>query len=104
MIARRWPRHAFADATDTTVVASADDPSIVWAARHAPHVTWVAAGQVWTADSAVCLDCGSCCSETIRPGAARTAVSRDPLPRGPLNGSMTTVSSTDRTISASTYP
>ena len=48
-----------ADATDTTVVANADDPSIVWAARHAPHVTWVAAGQVWTADSAVCLDCGS---------------------------------------------
>jgi len=58
MIARRW-RDMLADATDTTVVANADDPSIVWAARHAPHVTWVAAGQVWTADSAVCLDCGS---------------------------------------------
>ena len=41
------------------MVANADDPSIVWAARHAPHVIWVAAGQVWTADSAVCLDCGA---------------------------------------------
>jgi UDP-N-acetylmuramyl tripeptide synthase len=58
MVARRW-RDMLAGATDTTVVANADDPSIVWAARHAPNVTWVAAGQVWTADSAVCLDCGS---------------------------------------------
>lgn len=58
MIARRW-RDMLAGATGTTVVANADDPSIVWAARHAPHVVWVGAGQVWTADSAVCLDCGS---------------------------------------------
>ena len=58
MIARRW-RDMLADAGETTVVANADDPSIVWAARHAPHVVWVSAGQVWTADSAVCLDCGS---------------------------------------------
>jgi len=58
MVARRW-RDMLADATATTVVANADDPSIVWAARHAPNVIWVAAGQVWTADSAVCLDCGA---------------------------------------------
>ncbi len=58
MVARRW-RDMLADATSTTVVANADDPSIVWAARHAPNVIWVAAGQVWTADSAVCLDCGA---------------------------------------------
>jgi len=58
MVARRW-RDMLVDAGSTTVVANADDPSIVWAARHAPHVVWVAAGQVWTADSAVCLDCGA---------------------------------------------
>lgn len=58
MVARRW-RDMLGDAAQTTVVANADDPSIVWAARHAPHVIWVAAGQVWTADSAVCLDCGA---------------------------------------------
>jgi len=58
MVARRW-RNMLADGQATTVVANADDPSIVWAARHAPSVIWVAAGQVWTADSAVCLDCGT---------------------------------------------
>lgn len=58
MVARRW-RNMLAEADQTTVVANADDPSIVWAARHAPNVVWVAAGQVWTADSAVCLDCGA---------------------------------------------
>jgi UDP-N-acetylmuramyl tripeptide synthase len=58
MIARRW-RDMLSDAGSTTVVANADDPSIVWAVRHAPHVVWVSAGQVWTADSAVCLDCGA---------------------------------------------
>jgi len=58
MVARRW-RDMLVDAGSTTVVANADDPSIVWAARHAPHVVWVGAGQVWTADSAVCLDCGA---------------------------------------------
>ena len=58
MVARRW-RSMLTDAQDTVVVANADDPSIVWSARNAPQVIWVAAGQVWTADSAVCLDCGA---------------------------------------------
>lgn len=58
MVARRW-RDMLTDAEATTVIANADDPSIVWAARNAPHVVWVSAGQIWTADSAVCLDCGA---------------------------------------------
>lgn len=58
MVARRWSG-MLADAHQTVVVANADDPSIVWAARNAPNVIWVAAGQVWTADSAICLDCGA---------------------------------------------
>jgi UDP-N-acetylmuramyl tripeptide synthase len=58
MIARRW-RAMLASAPGTTVVANADDPSVVWAAREAPDVVWVGAGQAWTADSAVCLECGA---------------------------------------------
>lgn len=58
MVARKW-REMLAGATETTVIANADDPSIAWAARHAPNVIWVGAGQSWTADSAVCLDCGA---------------------------------------------
>ena len=58
MVARRW-RSMLTEAQDTIVIANADDPSIVWSARNAPQVIWVAAGQVWTADSAVCLDCGA---------------------------------------------
>ncbi len=58
MVARKW-RDMLVGATSTTVVANADDPSIAWSARHAPNVIWVGAGQVWTADSAVCLDCGA---------------------------------------------
>lgn len=58
MVARRW-RDMLNHAEHTTIVANADDPSIAWAARHAPNVVWVSAGQVWTADSAVCLDCGT---------------------------------------------
>ncbi len=39
------------------VVANADDPLVVWAAQPAPAITWVAAGQAWTGDSAVCPAC-----------------------------------------------
>jgi UDP-N-acetylmuramyl tripeptide synthase len=41
------------------VVANADDPMVVWAARAARHVTWVASGQRWHDDSWVCPECGS---------------------------------------------
>jgi UDP-N-acetylmuramyl tripeptide synthase len=41
------------------VVANADDPMVVWAARDAPAVTWVASGQRWHDDSWVCPECGS---------------------------------------------
>jgi lipid II isoglutaminyl synthase (glutamine-hydrolysing) len=42
----------------THIVANADDPMVVWAARSAEHVTWVAAGQRWHDDSWVCPECG----------------------------------------------
>jgi lipid II isoglutaminyl synthase (glutamine-hydrolysing) len=58
LVARRW-RKALADASDTEVVANADDPLIAWAAAGAKRVTWVAAGQRWREDSWCCPECGS---------------------------------------------
>jgi UDP-N-acetylmuramyl tripeptide synthase len=39
------------------VVANADDPLTAWAAMPAQSVTWVAAGQPWTADATGCPSC-----------------------------------------------
>jgi UDP-N-acetylmuramyl tripeptide synthase len=43
---------------DTHVVANCDDPMVVFAARQARQVTWVASGQRWHDDSWVCPACG----------------------------------------------
>ena len=43
----------------THVVANADDPLVVWAALASASVTWVGAGQRWTADASGCPSCGS---------------------------------------------
>ncbi|MDQ1395818.1 MAG: hypothetical protein QOG64_1077 [Acidimicrobiaceae bacterium] len=58
MLARSW-REAVVTLTGTLVVANADDPLTAWAARPAAQVTWVAAGQPWTADAAGCPNCGA---------------------------------------------
>jgi UDP-N-acetylmuramyl tripeptide synthase len=42
-----------------TVVANADDPLVVWAARGVDDVVWVAAGQPWTVDATACPNCTS---------------------------------------------
>jgi UDP-N-acetylmuramyl tripeptide synthase len=42
-----------------TVVANADDPLVVWAARAVADVVWVAAGQPWTVDATACPNCTS---------------------------------------------
>jgi lipid II isoglutaminyl synthase (glutamine-hydrolysing) len=39
-------------------IANCDDPLVVWAALAAPSVIWVAAGQRWHGDTAVCPACG----------------------------------------------
>jgi UDP-N-acetylmuramyl tripeptide synthase len=44
---------------DTNVVANADDPMVVWAARNSTNLTWVASGQRWHDDSWVCPECGA---------------------------------------------
>ena len=56
MVAARW-RTALSAAPDTTVVANADDPLVVWGAQAAAHVVWVAAGQLWRQDAVGCPAC-----------------------------------------------
>jgi len=58
MMAQLW-RDALAGHPEVRVVANADDPMVVWAARAAAHVVWVASGQRWHDDSWVCPECGS---------------------------------------------
>jgi UDP-N-acetylmuramyl tripeptide synthase len=56
-VAGRW-RTIWPSAPQTHVVANADDPLVVWAALAASSLTWVGAGQPWTADAAACPRCG----------------------------------------------
>jgi UDP-N-acetylmuramyl tripeptide synthase len=60
MLAGRW-REGLAAASghtaETTVVANADDPLVVWAAAAAPRVVWVAAGLGWRLDAVGCPAC-----------------------------------------------
>ncbi|MEO5841985.1 MAG: MurT ligase domain-containing protein [Acidimicrobiales bacterium] len=56
--ADRW-RQGIATSPDTTVVANADDPAVVFAARASTHAVWVAAGSNWKVDAASCPNCGA---------------------------------------------
>src|SRR4051794_4135657 len=56
-LSRSW-RTAVSAMPDTAVVANADDPLTAWAAMAARTVTWVGAGQPWTADAAGGPACG----------------------------------------------
>ncbi len=49
---------AVVGAPDTTVVANADDPMVVWAAEGARRVVWVACGRSWAGDTGSCPRCG----------------------------------------------
>ncbi len=84
MMASLW-RKAVRDC-DTHVVANADDPMVVWAARDARHVTWVASGQRWHDDSWVCPECGS---HIERPGGTWHCTGCDlrrPVPQWTVDG------------------
>jgi UDP-N-acetylmuramyl tripeptide synthase len=97
LVARRW-RAALADASDTEVVANADDPLIAWAASGAKRVTWVAAGQRWREDSWCCPECGShllrdeidwrCGECSFARPATRWVLDKDSVidPRGRVHG------------------
>ncbi|MDQ6649907.1 MAG: MurT ligase domain-containing protein [Actinomycetota bacterium] len=56
-IAGAW-REMAARASETTVVANADDPLVVWAAQTAARVVWVGAGLAWRLDATACPACG----------------------------------------------
>lgn len=57
-VAHRW-RDAIERMPQTTIVANADDPLIVWAAQKSPNpVRFVSAGQIWHDDSTGCPSCG----------------------------------------------
>lgn len=58
MVAERW-RGSLAELPATTVVANADDPLIVYAARDASNVVWVAGGLRWREDATGCPACGA---------------------------------------------
>lgn len=57
-----------AGASGPIVVANADEPLIVWAARDAREVIWVDTESVWHADSVLCPACGATISR--RAGTA----------------------------------
>ncbi|MDN5920162.1 MAG: MurT ligase domain-containing protein [Pseudonocardia sp.] len=42
----------------TTVVANADDPMVVWAARECARIVWVSTGGRWSGDTGSCPQCG----------------------------------------------
>ncbi|WP_460768022.1 DUF1727 domain-containing protein [Mariniluteicoccus flavus] len=59
-LGRSW-RQALdaAGASGPTVVANAEEPLIVWAARGATKVVWVDTFTVWQQDSSLCPECGA---------------------------------------------
>ncbi len=56
-LARHWRETVEAADWPLTVVANADDPLVTWAARGAKDVVWVAGGDQWSEDGAICRDC-----------------------------------------------
>ncbi|MFP5416012.1 MAG: MurT ligase domain-containing protein [Actinomycetes bacterium] len=58
-LGRAW-RQALqqAGAAGPVVVANADDPLVTWAAQTAHRVVWVDTASTWTADAALCPNCG----------------------------------------------
>jgi UDP-N-acetylmuramyl tripeptide synthase len=67
-LAERW-RRALTATPPERVIASADDPLVVWAASAAPNVVWVATGQDWNSDAAGCPNCSG--RIVFEPGAWR---------------------------------
>jgi lipid II isoglutaminyl synthase (glutamine-hydrolysing) len=56
-LARHWRETVQAVDGTLTVGANADDPIVTWAARGARDVVWVAGGDRWSEDGAICRDC-----------------------------------------------
>ncbi|QGF22397.1 DUF1727 domain-containing protein [Raineyella fluvialis] len=59
-LARSW-RDALAAAGDDgpVVVANAEEPLVVWAAKAAKHVIWIDTASTWQEDAIMCPECGA---------------------------------------------
>ena len=64
-LGRAW-REALqrAGGSGPVVVANSDDPLITWAASPAKRVVWVDTASTWSADAALCPECGTVLSRT----------------------------------------
>lgn len=85
MMASLW-RGALAGHDDTHVIANADDPMVVWAARGAAQVTWVASGQRWHDDSWVCPECGAPIERAGEDWRCAGCDLRRPVPQWSVDG------------------
>jgi lipid II isoglutaminyl synthase (glutamine-hydrolysing) len=56
-LARHWRETLAAVDWPLTVVANADDPIVTWAVQPAQDVVWVAGGDEWSEDGAICREC-----------------------------------------------
>jgi len=67
---------ALIDCPNTTVVANADDPMVVWAASPARKAVWVAAGCGWKGDTSSCPRCSDVLDTSTRRWRCRCGLSR----------------------------
>lgn len=70
-------------------IANCDDPLVVWAAAAAPEVVWVAAGQRWDSDAAVCPKCGGLITRDERGWSSDCGFAR-PAPDWEVSGGTVT--------------
>ncbi|WP_206080063.1 Mur ligase family protein [Propioniciclava coleopterorum] len=64
-LARSWREALAAAGPDgPVVVANSDDPLIVWSAQTAHRVIWIDTASTWTADAALCPECGGLLQRT----------------------------------------
>lgn len=89
IIAQRW-QTLLASLAETHIVANADDPLVVWAVGDAPHVTWLAPGMSWTADAAVCPNCGATIDHHPSGWACSGCDARRPAVAVQVNGNTVT--------------
>src|SRR5688572_25991185 len=71
---------------DAHIIANADDPMVVWAARGSANVTWVASGQRWHDDSWVCPECGGSIHRENGDWFCTTCDLRRPAPQWTVDG------------------